>query len=195
MNTNLAIGAAVMVIATVAGLGLASSTAQPRIQASQDLPDDVSRLTDETWVRFTEVFSAKSECLGDVTLRLVEEVADGAARYVPSSSLVEIEIPTTPPRFQESLVHELGHHLEQVCSVQLEIGAAFREAQGFDVRREWRGGRVWAERPSEHFAESVVQLVLGARQTHADIIELTPAAVDVVSRWAAQSPMVQVRDG
>lgn len=194
MNTNFVIGATIVVIGAVAGIALTTSTTRPRIESNQDLPEDVRRLTDETWVEFNEVFAAKSGCLGGVSLELVEEVVDGAARYVASSSHIQIEIPTTPARYQESLIHELGHHLEEVCGVELEIGGQFREAQHFDMLSDWRGVTVWAERPTEHFAESVVQLVLGARQTHADIVELTPKAVDLVGRWALLSPTVQGPD-
>lgn len=194
MNTRAIIGTTALVAGVLAGIVIVSAAAGPRLEPRQNLPQDVSRLTYETWDRFTTVFAAKSGCLGDVSLELVEDVEAGAARYVASRSHIEIEIPTTPARYQESLIHELGHHLEEVCDVEHEIGMQLKDAQVLDLISDWRGEPVWADRPTEHFAESVVQLVLGARQTHSDIIELTPATLEIVGEWALSSPTAQRPD-
>lgn len=160
----------------------------PSLVTVQNLPVEVRRLTDETWASFLHVFSGKRGCIGIVALELVADVEGGAAEYLPPERLVRIEIPTTPLRFPESLAHELGHHLEEVCSVEREIGAAFRAASRFDPDADWTRASRWRDRPSEHFAEAVVLLVLGERLTHADVIELDPSAVELVEAWASTRP-------
>ena len=39
----------------------------------------------------------------------------------------------------------------------------------------------------EQFAEAVVEYVTGDRYTHADIIEVSDAALEIVRRWASGS--------
>lgn len=149
----------------------------------QGVPGDVTAIVDRTWPAFLEAFPAQRDCIGDVTLLLVFEVEGGAASYRPDEATIRIEIPTTPERFEESLAHELGHHLEHRCPVVSEMGAEFLAAQGIDGDAEWFDRASWFEAPTEHFAETVVQIVLGERRIHADRIQLDQRAVEVVTDW------------
>ena len=179
-------------IATVALVGLVwLSTvidSRPALIATQELPRDVRALTDETWTGFSEAFAGRRSCLTDVRLTLVDEVPNGAARYLVDEALIEIEIPTSPVRYPESLAHELGHHLEAVCDVEVAIGDDFRRAQGLSASVDWSSGGEWEELPSEHFAESVVLVVLGDRPTHADRFVIRPDALELIERWAQAGP-------
>lgn len=163
-----------------AGLG-------PRMLVPQGVPDDVSAIVDRTWPAFLRAFPARHECIGDVTLLLVFDVEGGAASYRPDEATIRIEIPTTPERFEESLAHELGHHLEHRCPLIPEIGAEFLAAQKFEAGVEWFGRDPWFESPTEHFAETVVQIVLGERRIHADRITLSSRAIAIVRKWGLQS--------
>ena len=157
----------------------------PSIDPRQELPDDVALLTATTWDRFEAAFPAQASCLTDVELELVDDVPLGAARYVASERLILIEIPTSPRRYAESLTHELAHHLETSCDAELAIGAAIKEAQGIDAQVAWAGAEAWEARPTEHYAETVVEYVTGDRLTHADTIDVSEEALAVVERWAA----------
>ena len=173
------------VVATVlTGAVWAAFEFGPSIDPRQRLPDDVALLTASTWDRFEAAFPAQAGCLTDVELELVEEVAGGAARYIASERLILIEIPTSPRRYVESLTHELAHHLDAGCDADLAIGATIRTAQGLDPQAPWEGARAWAARPSEHYAEAVLEYVTGDRYTHADVIDVSEEGLDVVRAWA-----------
>ncbi len=159
----------------------------PRIKVPQGVPGDVSAIVDGTWPRFLDAFPARHECIGDVTLLLVFDVEGGAASYDPDESTIRVEIPTTPERFEESLVHELGHHLEHRCNPVGSIGDAFIVAQGLDPTTEWFDRDRWFEAPTEHFAEAVVQLTLGERRIHADRFTIKDASLRLVADWARDS--------
>lgn len=156
----------------------------PRLIASQRLPDDVQTLTDDTWEAFLASFPAQARCIGRPHLVLVDDIEAGAAEYLPLTRTIEIEIPTSPQRYSESLVHELGHHLERSCAVREEIGPAILDGQGFDPDTAWSTNPAWEDRPSEHFAEAVVERVLGERITHGDLIAVNSETLDTVSRWS-----------
>lgn len=161
---------------------------RPALLATQELPRDVRALTDATWSSFIEAFAGQRSCLTDVRLTLVDDVPNGAARYRADEALIEIEIPTSPVRYPESLAHELGHHLEAVCDVEAAIGDDFRRAQELSLSVDWSGGGEWEEHPSEHFAESVVLVVLGDRPTHADRFVIRPEALELLEKWGQAGP-------
>lgn len=176
----------------IAGLVLVAAVAVaielgPAIQPRQDLPDDVAELTQSTWLKFRSAFPAKAGCLTDVELGLVAEIEAGAAEYIDTERLIRIEIPTSPRRYVESLTHELAHHVDAVCGAEGAIGTAFRAAQGLDADESWNSEGAWEERPMEHFAEAVVEYVTSDRYTHADIIDVSGEAVEIVRRWATES--------
>ena len=181
---GVSVGVAVLIAAVLAAGVWAAFEFGPSITPRQNLPDDVALLTETTWDRFVAAFPAQIGCLADVELDLVDDVAGGTARYVASERLILIEIPTSPRRYVESLAHELGHHIEASCDAELVIGAAIKEAQGIDPQLSWYGGEAWAARPTEQFAEAVVEYVTGDRFTHSDIIDVSAETFEVVEGWA-----------
>lgn len=173
-----------LVAAVVAAATWVSFEFGPSIDPRQDLPDDVAFLTATTWDRFEAAFPAQRTCLTDVELVLSDDVPLGAARYVASERMILIEIPTSPRRYVESLTHELAHHLDASCGAERAIGASLRAAQGIGPQVPWDDGEVWEERPTEQYAEAVVEYVTGDRFTHADIIDVSDEAVEIVEAWA-----------
>ena len=110
----------------------------------------------------------------------------GDARYVGDEALIEIQIPTTPARFRESLAHELAHHVERTCDDFDELQAALRPEFG-GSNRPWTGGDVWEEIPSELWAEGVVLLLNGERLLHGDNMPIGQAAIDSIAAWGSAS--------
>lgn len=178
-------------LAAVLGLGLASyrltdtvlgDAGDAELIALQDVPADVRAELDLTWGHFLDRFEARTECFDDVSVELVRAVDGGDARYVVDENLIEIEIPTTPARFRESLAHELGHHIEHTCSDFAALRDELQPLLG-GPDRAWAGGEVWEETPSELWAEAVVQLVNGERIRHADEVVVEPAVIDLIRSW------------
>ena len=99
-------------LAFVATYGLAAGPVDRHrradLEPEQELPADVRAEVDTTWAAFLDVFGSRRRCFGDVALRLVGDVDGGDARYDLDEALIEIEIPTSPARFRESLAHELA---------------------------------------------------------------------------------------
>ncbi len=174
-------GAALLTAALRAVAGGAAPPASD-LTFVQDLPADVRRESDETWRRFTGRFAARTSCWSSVSLELVREVPDGDARYIVSANRIEIQIPTTPARYRESLAHELAHHLERTCPDFDELRAALHPTMGVG-EDGWFDGPRWADTPSERFAEAVVVLVNGERVRHETEVPVDPAVVGVLERW------------
>ncbi len=176
-----------LAVVAVALTGAVWSTVElgPSIDPRQRLPHDVALLTASTFDRFRAAFPGQVACLTDVELELVDDVDGGAARYVESERLILIEIPTSPRRYVESLIHELAHHLDAGCDAEPAIGAAIKRSQGIEPQVPWQGTDEWEARPTEHYAETVVEYVTGDRYTHADVIDVSEEALDVVRAWAA----------
>lgn len=151
--------------------------------AEQDLPADVKAEVAETWAAFLDAFGPRRQCFSDVSLLLVREVEDGDAKYVFDGSVIEIQIPTSPRRFRESLVHELAHHVEYTCASFGALRARFAQTLGVPVD-QWFSGDDWEDVPSEKYAETVVEVVNGERVRHVGAMPLEPALLDVVRSWA-----------
>ena len=148
----------------------------------QDVPPDVQAELDATWGHFVEVFDARRDCFDDVSVVLVRDVEGGDARYVTGAGRIEIEIPTTPARFRESLAHELGHHVERTCTEFSEMRAAMlTELEIADSA--WAAGEVWEQIPAEIWAEGVVGLVNGERVLHGDDMPIDPSIVELIEAW------------
>lgn len=167
--------------ATVAGSG------GGRLTIVQDLPDDVRAELDPTWAAFLDRFAGRRRCIADVEVVLVDHVDGGDARYVPDGARIEIEIPTTPARFRESLVHELAHHVERTCDDFGELRTVLHAE--FGTERPWAGGDPWVEVPAERWAEAVVQLVNGERILHASEMPITRSVLDAVTSWGRGDPI------
>ena len=176
---------AAVLITLVAG---ACGATESKLIPLQDLPDDVAALVDQTWGDFERGFAGRIECMAPVSLLLVADVPDGDAVYRRDPARIEIEIPTSPARFSESLVHELAHHLEATCPEHAQLRVSFLAAQGMLAASGWFDGDEWADVPSEHFAEAVVHVVNGDRILHDDVIRLTPEAIEAVRHWGRRQP-------
>ena len=175
------------VLALLAAAAWFAVELQPSIEPRQSLPDDVAVLTASAWEDFEAAFPEQAGCLRDVELELVEDIPAGSAEYIEEERLIRIEIPTSPRRYVESLTHELAHHLDEMCNVELAIGASFRAAQGIGTDVPWDRADSWEHRPMEQFAETVVEYVTGDRYSHADIIDVSEDAVEIVEAWATGS--------
>ena len=151
----------------------------------QDVPSDVRAELDVTWQRFLDRFGSRRTCWTDVSVVLVADVVDGDARYVTADARIEIEIPTTPARFRESLAHELAHHVEHTCVEFETLESRLLPALGGG---DWFAGETWDQVPSERFAEAVVELVNGERIRHAERVQVDPAVVAAISEWGAGAP-------
>ena len=193
MRRLLAQLAAIAVVAatTFVAVGAARGDGSPpRLRFEQDVPADVRRISDATFERFLHHFAGRAKCVDDVTVELVRAVDDGDARYVAGGRRIEIQIPTTPARYEESLAHELAHHLERTCEEFESLRSALEPMLGGDGV-PWSGGPIWEEIPSERFAEAVVDLVNDERIRHTDTVVVEPAAREVIARWGTgEQPLV-----
>lgn len=164
--------------------GIVSGEGDPVLRFTQDVPADVLSASASVWTSFRERFHGRLACIDDVTVTLERSVEGGDARYVTAETRIEIEIPTTPSRFEESLAHELAHHLERNCS---EIAPLRAQIAGLldAADQPWSTGAAWAETPSERFAEAVVELVNGTRVRHVDTMPVEPEVVRLIARWGS----------
>lgn len=175
------------VMATAAALGHAAvrQLTAAELRPDQELPADVEAEVDAVWDRFLAVFGSRRHCFDDLALRLVPEVDGGDARYLVAEARIEIEIPTSPARFRDSLAHELAHHVEHTCGAFGDLRrelASLPELRG----RDWDDPELpWEERPTELWAETVVELVTGDRVRTARRFDLPAGAGASVSAWAA----------
>ena len=166
---------------------------RPQLILDASVASDLAVLAEDTWVQFMDVVEARSSCFGDVRLRASRTLEERAA-YSPGTRTVTVRVPATKALLQSALVHEWAHHVEFQCRAHEELRDAFRRAQGLplDVPWRWNGDTmevaagVWADMPSEQYAEAMVVLILGRRQitTAAPVKE---EAVRVIAEWAADS--------
>ena len=154
----------------------------PVLRFAQDVPADGRAETETTWRRFLDVVAGRRSCVGDVTVVLERRVEGGDARYVGAAARIEIQIPTTPERYRESLAHELAHHLERTCADVGELQAALTPSL-VAPGQAWSVGSTWEETPSERFAEAVVVAVNGSRVRHTDTVVVEPEVVELIERW------------
>jgi hypothetical protein len=179
----------IVVIGVVVGVGAAvrarsgSAAGEPVVRMRQRVPAEVEQEVRATTADFVAVFAARRGCIGGAELQLVREVDDGDARYVAAENLIEIEIPTSPRRFRDSLVHELAHHVDHACPDADTLRTDVMTATG---ATDWTGQERWEQRPSELWAEAVVEIVLGERVRSARSIPLDDGVVDAARRWIVQ---------
>ncbi len=189
MRRRLAVqGAALLAVGGAAyGIGGVVDGGPPEgdLVVVQDVPADVRAELDVTWQRFLDHFGSRRTCWADVSVVLVVDVVDGDARYVTADARIEIEIPTTPARFRESLAHELAHHVEHTCVEFETLESTLLPALGGG---DWFAGDTWDQVPSERYAEAVVELVNGERIRHLDRIQVAPVVVAAISEWGAGDP-------
>ncbi len=144
--------------------------APPELDVDDTVALDFELLALNTWDQFVEAFEARDDCFGDVTLRADYDL-DSRASYDPDTSTVTVRVPGTQAMLQGALVHEWAHHIEFQCEEQEKSRPAFIASLGMAPDTPWRPStphadmpaRVWAEIPSEQWAEAAVVLVLGSR--------------------------------
>lgn len=169
-------------------VGCGGDPAGGELVVTQAVPADVRAEIDETWERYRHRFAARLACVPDATLFLVRDVEGGDARYLAEEARIEIEIPTTPARFRESLAHELAHHIDHTCPAFAELRAALQRRLGGDDR-PWATGDVWTEIPAETWAEAFVEATLGERIRHAEELPIGDDVTALVRAWAAGEPV------
>ncbi len=154
----------------------------PSLVFPDDTPADLQALGLEVWEEFRGVFPNQSGCIGRVTVRGDWALEGSRAFYLPRERSITLKIPATAAHLRHSLIHELAHHLEHVCSDHTLMRKDFLEAQGHAPDAQWFEGPSWGETPSEQYAEAVVRLVLG-RPVINYRIALQSEATDVVRKW------------
>ncbi len=179
-----------MLVGVVVGAGAAAARArsgsvavEPVVRMRQRAPAAVEQEVRATVADFIAVFEARRSCIGGAELELVRELDDGDARYVAADDLIEIEIPTSPRRFRESLVHELAHHVDDSCPDADVLRTDVMTAMGVT---DWSGQERWEQRPSEMWAEAVVAIVLGERVRFGRSMPLDHDVVEAARRWIVQ---------
>ena len=168
------VGVGAVVLARSAGV------AEPVVRLRQRVPAEVEQEVRATVADFVAVFEAHRGCIGGAELELVRRVDDGDARYVAADELIEIEIPTSPRRFRESLVHELAHHVDHSCPHAATLRHDLMTVLG---ATDWTGQQRWERRPSELWAEAVVEIVLGERVRFGRTVPLDRELVETSRRW------------
>lgn len=162
----------------------------PQVIIDESVASDFAALIQETWGEFLAVFAARADCFGNVQIVATKTLED-RAHYDPATATVKVRVPARGSVLRNALVHEWAHHLEFQCPAQMEMRAAFVNAQGFPPGTPWRrtDGSVnlrnyrWATIPSEQFAETVVVVVLGD-QIVPTPVRITDEGMAVVSAWA-----------
>ncbi len=163
----------------------------PKLIVEESVASDFQALAEETWARFLTVFQVRAGCFGDVHLRAATTL-DSRAAYDPDTATVTVRIPGTRAMLQQALIHEWAHHIEFRCRAQRELRPAFLKAQGLPPDTPWRPAlppaevptSMWADVPSEQYAEATVELVLGERPIPT-VARVRPESVRVVEVWAA----------
>lgn len=163
---------------------------QPRLIVDETVGADFEALAQGTWQQFLAAFPAQRGCFGDVHLHAAYSL-DSRAGYDPDTVTVTVQVPGTPAMLRSALVHEWAHHVEFQCREQEALQPAFLAAQRLPPDTPWRPdpmpadapASLWAEIPSEQYAEATVEYVLGGRPIPTRA-HLTEEAVRVVARWA-----------
>jgi hypothetical protein len=157
--------------------------AEPQLLPDETVAADLADLAAAAWGRFMAAFAGRADCFGDVKLTTAKDL-DSRAVYDPATATVTVEVPATAALLEAALIHEWAHHVEFQCPEHEALRSEFLAAQFAPADVDWFGGSTWADTPSEQYAEAAVILVLGRRQLPTEAA-VTPAAVDVLSRWAA----------
>jgi hypothetical protein len=97
--------------------------------------------------------------------------------------VIELRVPATANLLEDSLVHELAHHLDATCGALADLRPDFLEAQGHPAGTPWDGADTWEAIPAEQFAETVVLVVLGERQQHRLTMPIRDEAEALVAGW------------
>jgi hypothetical protein len=159
----------------------------PHLLIGESVAGDFAALAQSTFDRFVDAAPALEDCVGTLRLEAADEL-DDLARYDASRRVIHVRVPATAPSLEESLVHEFAHHVERVCPSHVDLRVGFLAAQRRAPGTEWFGDVPWIERPSEQFAEAVVEVVLGSRSRNQLQLRLTPDAIRLTADWLETHP-------
>lgn len=163
----------------------------PRLILDNSVNADFKALAMESWGLFLDVFSTRSDCFGDVNLKVSRDLNNRAA-YDPASGTVTVRVPGTKAMLQSALIHEWAHHVEFNCPAHHDLRPHFLAAMKLPADTPWRPdgissdspAGVWAQIPSEHYAETSIELVLGERKIPANII-VSREELKVLKDWVS----------
>lgn len=180
-----------VLVAVVVLTGGAIQGDTPQFLVGESVAADLEALAEETWDRFLDQFWARRDCFGDVRLEAVYDL-DTRAGYDPDSATATVRVPGTAAMLQSGLIHEWAHHVEYQCPEHETLRPAFLSAQGLPPDTPWSPagatadatGDEWASIPSEQYAETTVEVVLGGRPIPT-VARVSPAAIRAVEDWAA----------
>lgn len=180
----------VLVAAVLALVGIAAwiafSDDEPGLVIGETVAADLAALAEDAHGQFVAAAPAVADCMGSLRLEAAPEL-DDLALYDQSTGIVYVRVPATAASLEASLVHEFAHHLEVVCESHQSLRSEFLIAQGHPVGTDWFGAVAWEQRPSEQFAEAVVQVVVGSRSRHQLGLRLSPESVRLVEAWLTTS--------
>jgi len=163
--------------------------APPQLIIEPSVDEGFAALANETWARFLTTFVARTHCFGDVHLQASYQLP-ARAGYDPATATVTVRVPGSAAKLQAALIHEWAHHIEFQCPQQQAMRPAFLAAEGFPPGAAWRPADtpdtadIWADIPSEHYAEAAILLVLSHNATPTQI-HVRQDAVEVLAAWAA----------
>lgn len=157
--------------------GLLAISACTPASATVEGPDDFVAVVNGALSVADERLPRQRGCLTGFTVQPDWEL-DDRATYV--DGVISVRVPATAPRIEQSVIHELAHHLDATCPSVDNVRPLFQAAQESDG--SWHRGPSWAETPAEQFAEAVTLVVLDRRR--ASNVVVRSDAVDVVSEWA-----------
>lgn len=171
-------------------LAASQPKAMPRVLFDDSVAADFRALIQDNWWTFLTFFEARSDCIRDIRIVAVQELADRAI-YDPPTLTTFVRVPERGSLLRAALIHEWAHHLEFQCPAQLEMRDAFLKAQNLPPTTPWLmpdGSRNlpayrWASIPSEQFAETVVASVLERRNLRTPVT-ITEAGLRVIETWA-----------
>jgi hypothetical protein len=186
----LAIGWVLAVTLGASIMGCAVRNNEPELIVGESVASDFRLVAEETWASFLEVFRARADCFGPVTLQ-AERSLESRAVYDPGTATVTVRVPATPAILRGALVHEFAHHVEFQCQEHMELRPVFLGALGLPADTEWRPGSgpagapssVRTDVPSEQYAEATVNLVLGRRPVTTGV-RVSDEAIRAVQVWA-----------
>lgn len=161
----------------------------PHLIIDSSVQPEFAALIYETWDQFMLVFGARSDCFGNVHIKVDYDLAD-RAMYDPRTATITVRVPERASILKGALVHEWAHHVEFQCDNQTEMRQAFIKAQGLPFNTPWRleDGTTnilssdWANIPSEQYAEATIVLVLGKRPVWSKV-PITTEGVEAIRRW------------
>jgi hypothetical protein len=179
----------VALVVLLAATGGRTTPSPPALEFEAGVPSDVAALAERAWSGFLASIPARHECLGDLRLETDRDLAE-RGRYEPDRRVVTLRIPHTAPRLERTLMHEFAHHLEFSCPEQTRLRATFSGLQENSPDTTWFGGstasdrpsRRWASIPSEQWAETVTEIVLGPGSAD-PTITVNSEAKTLVDHW------------